>query len=319
MSATDGGTGLVLPEAKMHLYTPKDPVVVRVVGNEVCTSRKAAGFTRHVSFDVSGTGLEGICLPGQSVGVLSPGVDEHGKPHKVRLYSLASPSRGEDGSGKVIAVTVKRTVDEHWETHKLFLGVASNHLCDLNVGQEATLTGPAGKRFLLPVDRAAHDYLFFATGTGVAPFRGMVLDLLERDCASQVALVMGAPYATDLLYHAEFLALAEKHSNFHYITAISRERQADGHDPMYVHDRLRTEKDRLLPMLTNDRTLIYICGVAGMELGVFQHLAERLNTHDLGAYLEVEGSTLGHIKEWTRRMIHREIKPTRRVFMEVYA
>lgn len=303
----------------MHLYTPRDPVVARVVANEVCTARKAAGFTRHVSFDVGGTALEGVCLPGQSVGVIPPGVDEHGKPHKVRLYSLASPTAGEDGAGRVVAVTVKRTIDEHWETHRLFLGVASNFLCDLQVGAEATLTGPAGKRFLLPVNRGAHDYLFFATGTGVAPFRGMVLDLLERDARSQVALVMGAPYASDLLYHAEFLSLAEKHPNFHYITAISRERQADGHDPMYVHDRLRTEKDRLLPMLTNDRTLIYICGVAGMELGVFQHLAERLNTHDLAAYLEVEGSTLGHIKEWTRRMIHREIKPTRRVFMEVYA
>lgn len=321
MSATESGTGfeVALPEVKMHLYTPKDPVVVKVVGNEVCTSRKAAGFTRHVSFDVSGTSLEGVCVPGQSIGVIPPGVDEHGKAHKVRLYSLSSPSKGEDGAGKVIATTVKRTIDEHWESHRLFLGVASNYLCDLQVGDEVTLTGPAGKRFILPMDRTAHDYLFFATGTGVAPFRGMVLDLLSEKSDSQIALVMGAPYATDLLYHAEFLALAEKHPNFHYITAISREKQPDGHDPMYVHDRIRTEKDRLLPMLTSGRTLVYICGVAGMELGVFQQLAERLNTHDLSRYLEVEGSTLGHIKEWTRRMIHREIKPTKRVFMEVYA
>ena len=104
----------------------------------------------------------------------------------VRLYSLASPTRGEIDEGGVrrphlVSTTVKRTIDEHHDTHKLFLGVASNYLCDLHVGDEVKLTGPAGKRFLIPSRPGEHDYLFFATGTGIAPFRGMLIDLLEAD------------------------------------------------------------------------------------------------------------------------------------------
>ena len=99
----------------------------------------------------------------------------------------------------------------------------SSSICGrLRPWQEVQVSGPNGKRFLLPVDRAAHDYLFLATGTGIAPFRGMIADLLgkvDRD----VTLIMGAPYETDLLYHEHFLGLAASHERFNYLTAISRE------------------------------------------------------------------------------------------------
>ncbi len=244
----------------MHLYKPTEPVPVKIFKSEICTARKAAGFVRHVEFDVTGTTLIGNCVPGQSIGVVPPGVDEKGRPQKVRLYSLASPAGGESGNPNILSTTVKRTIDEDWETHKLFLGVASNYLCDLQVGDPVMMSGPNGKRFILPAAPADHDYIFFATGTGIAPFRGMVIDLLESGVKSEVTLIMGAPYATDLLYHDFFLQMQEKHKNFHYVSAISRERQGDGHDPMYVQDRLRTDRDRLLPKLISPRTLIYVCG-----------------------------------------------------------
>lgn len=310
----------VLPEVKMHLYRPNEPTIGRVVKSEICTaSRKAAGIVRHLEIDVSGTELAGHCLPGQSIGVIPPGVNEHGKTHAVRLYSLASPSTGEHGNRSLISTTVKRTIEEHWETHKLFLGLASNYLCDLPEGAEVHLTGPAGKRFLLPVDIDAHDYLFFATGTGIAPFRGMVLDLLARGCRSRITLVMGAPYRSDLLYHELMQSLAQKHPNFRYLTAISRERQQDGHDRMYVQDRLTTERDDLGPQLASERNLVYICGIAGMELGIFQKIAAMLDGDTLAQYLRIDPEVLHDINGWDRRMIQRQIRPTRRVFLEVYA
>jgi ferredoxin--NADP+ reductase len=309
----------VLCEARMHLLTPAAPGVDTVVSNEKYTaSSKAAGFVRHVSIDVSGTPLAGTFLSGQSFGVIPPGVDSHGKPHKLRLYSIASPTSGEDGKGQVLATTVKRTIDEHWETHKLFLGVASNYLCDLHPGDKVTVTGPNGKRFVLPADPSRHDYLFFATGTGIAPFRGMVLELLRAGVTSRITLVMGSPYATDLLYHADFLDLQKKHPNFRYITAVSRERQADGQPGMYVHDRLAHQRDEFRPLLASERTLIYICGIAGMELGVFQRLAEILPASELDQYLGVDADALGTIPGWTRKMIHKQVRPTRRIFLEVY-
>lgn len=306
-------------KAEMHLYRPTEPTLATVVRNEVCTtSKKAAGFVRHIELDVSGTLLEGKCLPGQSIGVLADGLDAMGKPHKLRLYSLASPTRGEDGQGRVISTTVKRTIDEHWDSHALFLGVCSNFLCDRKVGDKVRVSGPNGKKFVLPQDLNAADYIFCATGTGIAPFRGMLIDLLEAPCTRQVVLLMGAPYATDLLYHDFFLSMAQKHPNFHYITALSRERN-ETHDRLYVQDRIRTERDRLLPIFMRGEALIYICGLAGMELGIFQELALQLSPSALGHYLEVDNEAMSDIRRWNRSMIHKEVRPTRRILMEVYA
>lgn len=314
------GSDILLPEAQMHLRTPKEPCTGVITRNDICTARKAAGFVRHIEIDVAGTELAGVCLPGQSIGVVPPGVDELGKPHKVRLYSVCSPTRGEDGKGTVIATTVKRTIDEHWDTHRLFLGVASNFLCDAQVGDKVALSGPNGKRFLLPVDRSAHDYLFFATGTGIAPFRGMVIDLLESGCASGVTLVMGAPYASDLLYHDQFLRLQEAHPTFRYVTAISRERQDDGAGPMYVQDRLTTAPcEAALASLRSGRALVYVCGIAGMEIGILQQLARMLPPDALAQYISADGAAMADISAWNRKMLHHSVKPTRKVFLEVYA
>lgn len=312
---------VALTEVQMHLHSPAEPAEAVCVSNERCTQRKSAHFVRHVAFDVSGTKLAGNFRAGQSFGVLPPGLDAHGKPHKLRLYSIASPSSGEDGSGNIIATTVKRTIDEHHETGRLFLGVASNYLCDLKPGDKVRLTGPSGKRFVLPAAPDQHDYVFFATGTGIAPFRGMLMDLIARRTPSRVVLVMGAAYATDLLYHGDLLRMAQvprSSVKLTYITAISREKQEDGHDPLYVQDRLETHRDALLPILESPRTLLYICGLAGMELGIFQRLAAMLPDHALKHYLAVDPEAMSDIRSWQRTMLHKQVKPSRRVFIEVY-
>lgn len=331
------GDRVPLLDVQMHVVRPAEPVTARVVRTEVCTAPKAAGIVRHVELDISGTPLVGKFIPGQSFGVIPPGNDATGRRHKVRLYSVASPTRGEASgpAGAVISTTVKRTIDEHWDNHTLFLGVASNFLCSAQIGDRVDVSGPNGKRFVLPAKADDHDYVFFATGTGIAPFRGMVMDLLEGTAGrpaskSRIVLIMGVPYATDLLYHDFFLDVATRHPNFTYVTAISREKQSDGHDPLYVQDRLRTDRNRLLPVLDSERTLIYICGIAGMELGIFQQLALQMRAGPLEQYLHVDAEAMAILKtggaagcvgggtEWTRSMIHKQVKPTRRVFMEVY-
>ncbi|MBS0195751.1 MAG: hypothetical protein JSR77_03240 [Planctomycetes bacterium] len=311
-------TAPTMTEAKMHLATPIKPCIGTVTETYRCTaSQKAAGFVRHVSIDVTGTPLAGNFIAGQSFGVIPPGADANGKPHKLRLYSIASPTQGEDGKGNVLATTVKRTIDEHWDSHKLFLGVASNYLCDLHPGDKVTLTGPNGKRFVLPADHSKHDYVFIATGTGIAPFRGMTLELLRTGAASKVALVMGSPYASDLLYHKEFQELAKKHPNFTYHTAISRERQADGSGPMYVHQRLAADRDQLAPMMSSSRTLVYVCGIAGMELGVFQTMATMLPKDAAEQFIRADPEA-GEVAGWDRKMFHKSLHLSKRVFLEVY-
>lgn len=307
----------------MHLHTPPDPGVGVVVSSEPCTKGKSAGFVRHLVIDISQTRLAGQFLAGQSFGVLAPGHDEKGRPHQVRLYSLASPSTGDDGQGKHISTTVKRTIDEHWETHKLFLGVASNYLCDLIPGDPVRVTGPNGKRFLLPAHRDDHDYLFMATGTGIAPFRGMLLDLLRpasgEPSKSRITLVMGAPYDTDLLYDELFHELAAQHPNFRYLTALSRHSQGDSPRKLYVQHRFQTHRDQMVDLLSSERTLIYICGLAGMELGIFQEMVRILPPAAVEQYLTIAPEVRGDIESWNRTLINRQIKASRRVFTEVYS
>lgn len=319
-SKTNEAFAIDLPEVLMHVARPGEPVVGVVVRSELCTlgGRKSAGIVRHVEIDVSGTPLAGSFRAGQSFGVITPGVDAKGKPHKVRLYSIASPTGGEDGEGNIIATTVKRLNHELEEDHTLYQGVTSNHICDRQIGEELLVTGPNGKRFLLPARPEEHEYLFIATGTGVAPFRGMVRELLGSE-GRKVTLVLGSPYESDLIYHADFLALEQEHPNFTYVTAISRE-LVGGRPKEYVDRGINHVADALLPGLLSGETLIYVCGTAGMELGVLRTLATMLEGEPdaLARYIECDAQTLEGKDSWDRRMIHRAVKPTRRVFLEVY-
>ena len=273
----DTGTLLdpVLPSVELQLHRPKEPGVATVVKTEVCTNPKAAGFVRHIELDVSTTNIAGRFRAGQSFGVVPPGQTDKGRAHAVRLYSIASPTRGEDGDGNVLATTVKRSIDEHWDDHSLFLGVASNYLCDLQVGDEVRVTGPSGKKFLLPENQADWNYLFFATGTGIAP--GLT-----------------------------------------YLTAISRESDPHSGKRLYVQDRLDTHREEMLSLLSADNALIYVCGIAGMELGIIRGLAQHLPPDILSRFVTIDPEVAGDPMSWTRRMIHKQIKPTKRVFLEVY-
>lgn len=313
----------------MHLARPETPVVGRVVETRYCTraGRKAAGIVRHVSIDVSGSPMEGRFRVGQAFGVLPPGQDAHGKPHALRLYSIASPSFGEDGHGRVLSTTVKRLITEREpikagddpNDHTLFLGVASNYLCDLNVGDEVRVTGPQGKRFLLPSDPSAHDYLFMATGTGIAPFRGMLLELLrgpKGPVSSEIHLVMGVPYRTDLLYDDLLTELEREHPNFHYHTAVSREALSGSLRGRYAHNLISHEFETFGPLLRQERTLIYVCGLAGMQFGLYQTLAGH-SVHE--GFLRIDESLIGiDPLTWDFESTKRKIKPTKRLMLEVY-
>ena len=321
----------VLPDAQMHLVMPGAPVVGRVVENRLCLKGKSASFVRHVAIDVSGTPLAGQFRAGQSFGVIPPGVDGKGKPEKVRLYSISCPTWGEDGAGQVISTTPKRLIDERRpqkpgddpHDHRLFVGVASNYLCDLRPGDEVRLSGPNGKRFLLPADTEAHDYLFLATGTGIAPFRGMAMELFDDSgrrpggpTRSRVELVMGSPYESDLLYDELFTSLAARHANFHYHPTISRERRPDGGRGLYVHQFIEAHLDHFRDLLRSPRTLIYVCGLAGMQVGLFQVLAR----NGLGdGFIEVHEEIAGiEPARWSEEQIKRRVRQTRRCMLEVY-
>ena len=303
-----------LPEVELNIYNKNNPAEATVAENYIVTKESSPNFIRHMSFDISGTDLLGRVKVGQSIGVLPPGEDEKGRAHKLRLYSVSSPGKGEHGKPHLISTTVKRTIEEI-EDNRLYLGICSNYLADLKVGDKVRLTGPSGKRFLLPLNQEDYNYVFFATGTGIAPFRGMLMELFEGDYKNDAALVFGCPYRTDLLYADYFQDLQQKSSNFRYMTCISREsRRADG-SKYYVQTVLQDRSDDLLPILQKENTLIYICGLKGMQVGIYHALAKL----GLNEYLIVKDPlTSIDPEKWAYKDISKSIKPSARTFEEVY-
>ena len=266
---------ILYPDLEINIVRAKEPIEVPIVESRIATAVASPNFVRHITFDISGTPLEGKFHAGQSIGVLADGLDENGKPHKVRLYSVCSPSFGEDGHGKLVATTVKRVIDENWETQELYTGICSNYLSNQKVGSVVKVTGPSGKRFILPENPQDYNYLFFGTGTGVAPFRGMIMDLMKLNSKNEVVLIFGSPYRTDILYGDYFKSLDEKIDNFHFLTSISRENPRPDGTKYYVQYQLLDNKALLEPILQKPNTLIYVCGLKGMETGIYQILAHQ--------------------------------------------
>lgn len=302
-----------LPEVELNIYSKNNPVEVKIVENYVVTKESSPNFVRHITFDISGTELVDRVRVGQSVGVLPPGVDEKGRAHKLRLYSVSSPTTGEKNKKHLISTTVKRTIEELED--RIYLGVASNYLADLKPGDTVNVTGPSGRRFLLPENAKDFNYIFFATGTGIAPFRGMILELFEDiDYKNECVLAFGCSYRTDLLYADFFEEMEKKHPNFHYLKCISREERRKDGSKYYVQTKLEDEQELLSPILAKENTLIYICGMKGMETGIYKELMKQGYT----SYVEVRKELPENLDDIPSGDFKKYIKASVRTFEEVY-
>ena len=127
---------------------------------------------------------------------------------------------------------------------------------------------------------------------------------------------MGAPYTTDLIYDDLFRRLEKNHKNFHYHTAISRENQSDGTQGQYVHQYIEEKLNIFKPLLKNPRTLLYICGLAGMQSGLFKVLAEQEISE---GYFSIRDKLASiNPTDWELSEIRRGVKITDRCMVEVY-
>jgi len=106
-------------------FKPKEPYVGKCLLNTKITGDDAPGETWHIVFSTEG---EIPYREGQSIGVIADGVDKNGKPHKLRLYSIASSALGDFGDSKTVSLCVKRLVYTN-EAGEIIKGVCSNFLC----------------------------------------------------------------------------------------------------------------------------------------------------------------------------------------------
>lgn len=286
---------------QVNKYRPKAPYVAKTLENYQIVKEGAPGDTRHIVIDLEGSGIEYV--EGQSIGVVPPGTTADGKPHKLRLYSIASSRNGDDGDRKTVSLSIKRLVYNHPDTGEEVKGVCSNFLCDLNPGDEVMLTGPVGKSFLLPNDLEAN-IILIATGTGIAPFRAFIRHLLDErnDFKGKIWLFFGVPTSSTILYNEDLDDYASRFpDNFKVDYAISREQKTADGQKMYVQNRMADYTDELWELLKKDNTYTYICGLKGMEDGI---------NAIMGPKAEAEG------KEWTE--VQRALKKSHNWHEETY-
>jgi NAD(P)H-flavin reductase len=105
-------------------------------------------------------------------------------------------------------------------------------LCDSEVWTAFKWVGPVWK-FVLHNDH--NSKLFAGTGTGLVPLYNQIVTTLESGNTSQVTLLFWVRTNADLFYVENFKSLKEKHSNFDYNIALSRE-DRDEYHKWYITD-----------------------------------------------------------------------------------
>ena len=141
-------------------------------------------------------------------------------------------------------------------------GISSTYLHHMKPGETIQGMAPLGHFVIKDESR---DFCFVSTGSGVAPFRAMIHDLIHKGCQKNIFLIYGHRYEQDLLYRDEWEDLAGANPRFHPLFTLSRDTKWTG-ERGYVQTKIASfvpevkEKD------------YYICGLNNMITGVNEAL-----------------------------------------------
>jgi ferredoxin-NADP reductase len=189
--------------------------------------------------------------PGQFVSV----VEHKGEKEITRAYSIASPR-----SGNRFELCLNRVPN----------GLVSSWLFELKPGDVVDMHEPLGYFTLRHPGRRA---VFVATGTGIAPFRSMLLDHLPRT-QPDVTLLFGVRYEEGLLYREEFERLTREYPSFRFLPTITRPTAGwNGRT-----GRVQQHLDEALALHTPieiSNVDVYICGLKEMVDDVRKDLKQR--------------------------------------------
>tara|TARA_Y100000589_G_scaffold97480_1_gene92066 strand:+ start:1091 stop:2449 length:1359 start_codon:yes stop_codon:yes gene_type:complete len=261
-------------DVPVNTYRPKTPFIGTVKENYSLLKDGAIGRVNHITFDLSGGDPALNYVEGQSVGIMAAGEDSNGKPHKLRLYSIASTRHGDNFEGNTVSLCVRQL--QYEKDGQTINGICSTYLCDIKPGDKVKITGPVGKEMLLPEEEDAN-IVMLATGTGIAPMRAYLRRMFEPsereknnwNFKGKAWLFMGAPKSANLLYEEDLQRYLQNFpDNFKYTKAISREQQNIKGGRMYIQDRVLESANELFNMIEDEKTHIYLCGLKGMEPGI---------------------------------------------------
>lgn len=158
----------------------------------------------------------------------------------------------------------------------------SPYLSELNKmkkSQEISFMGPAGKFYIEKTPKK--DLAFISAGTGIAPLKSMIENLLEnKNFNKNIMLIHGYRYKKDILYKKLFSKLEKKFPNFKQKIILSKPRiktkkTLKGHVQDFIGEIIQNPKK-------ND---YYICGMKEMVTGVTKKL-ESLNVKEKQIHFE---------------------------------
>ncbi len=289
-SAAHAYTNLYGPGAEQGFVTAK------VVGNVRVTEVGKEYDTHHIMLDFGAMPFP--LLEGQSIGVIPPGEDERGRPHHARQYSVASPRNGERPGYNNISLTIKRVLEDH--DGNPVRGVASNYMCDLQVGDEVKVIGPFGSSFLMP-NHPRSNIVMICTGTGSAPMRAMTewrrrLHKSGKFEGGKLLLFFGARTPEELPYFGPLQNLPPDFIDINF--AFSR---IPDQPKSYVQDVMRERAADLGPLIADPNTYFYVCGLRDMEEGVvlaLQDIAQQAGIDWEGASTDLKQHGRLHLETY---------------------
>ncbi|MCA9369931.1 MAG: hypothetical protein H6774_00380 [Pseudomonadales bacterium] len=101
-------------------------------------------------------------------------------------------------------------------------GLGSQYLNTLPFGSQVEILAPMGM-FTLEKAPVATEYIFVATGSGVAPYFSMLQELLQvQHDTRPITLYWGLRYGEEMCWQDEFSLLAEAFENFTFHPVLSR-------------------------------------------------------------------------------------------------
>lgn len=131
-------------------------------------------------------------------------------------------------------------------------GPGSKWTLEHNVGDTATFMAPLGM-FTLDTESQRRK-IFVATGTGIAPYRSMLLDYLLHGGSDDITLYWGMRHEEDLYWVSEFQELSIKYPNFRFVICLSQPSSS------WQGSKGRVTEHVVQEELNIERSDVYLCG-----------------------------------------------------------
>lgn len=215
-------------------------------------AKEIAPLVRHFTF-VRKDGQPFEFTPGQFINLF---FENQGELIQ-RSYSLATIP-GENGNIEMALSYVSN-------------GKASDFIFGLQRGDEILAAGPFGRLTLR--EEMPKRYILVATGTGVTPYRSMLMELSKRmrEHGTEVVLLQGARSPMDQLYLDDFVPFSQNHPHFKFIACCSRTVSEPQH-PYEVKGYVQDQFDHLA--LNPKEDMVFLCGNPNMIDAAYLKLTE---------------------------------------------